>query len=243
VKSKNIWRLLLALLAGGSLLMIGCGVAPTQTTSPLPTPSKVNTPTPPQPQEAPSAEPTEVEEETVDDIQNPQTAGLIEKARADLSSRLQIEAGHINLESVEAVQWRDSSLGCARPGRSYLTVITPGYLIMLEANGQVYEYHTSENHIVHCDDTAPPLDREVKPEAPLIEATRTDLAQRLNIAADQIQVRSVEARQWPDGSLGCPQPGMMYAQVISPGFQIILSAEGQEYDYRTDLQRVLLCAP
>jgi hypothetical protein len=33
----------------------------------------------------------------------------------------------------------------------------------------------------------------------------------------------------------------MYAQVITSGYQIILSAEGQTYDYRTDGSNVRLC--
>ena len=30
----------------------------------------------------------------------------------------------------------------------YAQVITPGYLITLEANGQQYEYHTNETNVV-----------------------------------------------------------------------------------------------
>jgi hypothetical protein len=190
-----------------------------------------------------TAEPTQDVRGTMDDSPIPEATNLIEQAKQDLKSRLQIEAGRINLESVKTVQWRDSSLGCPQPGRSYLTVITPGYLIVLEVDGQHYEYHASESHVVHCDDPPPPPDGAKQPESSLTEAAKSDLAQRLNINSDQIEVRAIESRQWPDASLGCPQPGMMYAQVITPGFQIILSAAGQEYDYRTDLQRAVLCEP
>jgi hypothetical protein len=150
VKSGHCWSLLLALLAGCSLLLAGCGVAPTQTTSPLPTPPRVNTAAPLQPKETPTAEPTQVEEETMDDSPDPQAAGLIEQAREDLSSRLQIEAGRINLESVEAVQWRDSSLGCPQKGRNYLTVITPGFQIILSAEGKEYDYRTDLQRVLLC---------------------------------------------------------------------------------------------
>ncbi len=242
MKSGHFWPYLLALLAGYSLLLVtGCGVAPTQTMSPIPTPTSVNAPTPAQPEASVTPEPTQVDEETMDDSPIPEATSLIEQARQDLKSRLQIEDSRISLGSVEAVQWRDSSLGCPQPGRSYLTVITPGYLIVLEADGQPYEYHASENQVVYCDDSVPPYAGEEKPENTLIEAAKTDLARRLIINADQIEVRAVESRQWPDASLGCPQPDMMYAQVIIQGFQIILSVEGQEFDYRTDLQRAILC--
>lgn len=37
-------------------------------------------------------------------------------------------------------------------------------------------------------------------------------------------------------SLGCPQPGMVYAEVLTPGYLILLEANNDEYEYHTDLQ-------
>lgn len=67
-----------------------------------------------------------------------------------------------------------------------------------------------------------------------IAAAIADLAGRLGIASDRISVVSAEAVSWPDGSLGCPQPGMMYPQVITEGYRVILAAEGKEYAYHGD---------
>jgi hypothetical protein len=58
--------------------------------------------------------------------------------------------GDIAVRSIQEVQWRDGSLGCPQPGMNYIMVITPGYLIMLEAKGQAYEYHTSLDTVVWC---------------------------------------------------------------------------------------------
>ena len=58
-----------------------------------------------------------------------------------------------------------------------------------------------------------------------------------------IKVVSVEAVQWPDTSLGCPQPDMMYAQVVTPGYRIILEAGGQVYEYHSAGAGVGLCQP
>ena len=65
----------------------------------------------------------------------------------------------------------------------------------------------------------------------LVEQAKKDLAKRLSISVNQITVVQARAVTWPDSSLGCPKPGMMYMMVLSPGFQIILSAEGREYNY------------
>ena len=63
-----------------------------------------------------------------------------------------------------------------------------------------------------------------------------DLAAQLKLAPDKIQVVSVEEVDWPDTSMGCPQPGMFYAQVIMQGYRIVLAAEGKQVEYHSDLQ-------
>lgn len=75
-----------------------------------------------------------------------------------------------------------------------------------------------------------------------LRLAEADLAARLNVPSNDIEVVRVEAVEWSDTSLGCPQPGMVYAQVITPGFRLVLEAEGQKYEYHTDGERtVVLC--
>ncbi len=94
--------------------------------------------------------------------------------------------------------------------------------------------------------TVTPQATEVKPPAKaerVVQLARQDLAQKLGLEGEAIRLVSVEAVEWSDTSLGCPQPGMMYAQVITPGFRVVLAAQGQTYEYHTDLERsVVLCA-
>ncbi len=70
-----------------------------------------------------------------------------------------------------------------------------------------------------------------------------DLANQLGIAPTAITVREVSEAEWPDASLGCPQPGMMYTQVITYGQQIILEADGRTYEYHASRGHVVLCRP
>ena len=67
-----------------------------------------------------------------------------------------------------------------------------------------------------------------------LAAAIDDLSQQLNVPPDQISLVSTEAKQWSDSSLGCPQEGFMYAQVITPGYLIVLEADGVEYQYHTN---------
>lgn len=68
-------------------------------------------------------------------------------------------------------------------------------------------------------------------EARLVRAAVADCAGRLGVDVDQVHVvRAVEVT-WRDASLGCPQPGRLYAQVLTPGVLVELDVEGARYDY------------
>lgn len=77
-----------------------------------------------------------------------------------------------------------------------------------------------------------------------IRIARADLAERLGIAEDEIKVLEARAMVWPDASLGCPQPGMVYIQILVEGGLIRLEAGGREYNYHSggDAQP-FLCEP
>ena len=77
--------------------------------------------------------------------------------------------------------------------------------------------------------------------------SRRDLAERLNIDPSVITVVSVEAVDWPDGCLGVQTPGVMCTMVITPGYRVILEADGKQYEYHTnasgDAVRLATVAP
>jgi hypothetical protein len=50
-----------------------------------------------------------------------------------------------------------------------------------------------------------------------------------------ITVVVLEAVDWPDSSLGCPEDGMFYAQVITPGYRIVVDVDGERTVIHTDL--------
>lgn len=83
---------------------------------------------------------------------------LVQMATADLAQRLSISTDQISLVEAIEVEWSDSSLDCPQPGMEYLQVITPGYRILLEANGIQYEYHSNrDTYIIFCDNTNPSI--------------------------------------------------------------------------------------
>ena len=76
-----------------------------------------------------------------------------------------------------------------------------------------------------------PADQEVQN---LIELTTQDLAARLGVSLAEISVVEAMPVEWSDSSLDCPQEGMSYLQVITPGYRIVLQANSQAHEYHTN---------
>ena len=68
-----------------------------------------------------------------------------------------------------------------------------------------------------------------------------DLAQRLEVAEDEVRVVSMEEVTWRDGSLGCAQEGMMYTQALVNGSRIVLDVDARTYEYHQGQGRVFWC--
>lgn len=68
----------------------------------------------------------------------------------------------------------------------------------------------------------------------LVDAMRADLLTRAKVDPDRLRVIYFQAVTWPDGSLGCPQPGMAYTMALVDGYQVIFAdADGREYFYHS----------
>ena len=70
------------------------------------------------------------------------------------------------------------------------------------------------------------------------------LAGELGVAVAGLKVVSTTAMTWSDASLGCPQPDMGYAQVVTPGYLVLFrDSEGTEYKVHTneDCSSVIVC--
>lgn len=67
--------------------------------------------------------------------------------------------------------------------------------------------------------------------AGLVDAAVSDLADRFGVGTNEITVVSAETVTWDDASLGCPQPGEVYAQVRTEGARVVLEHEDTSYAY------------
>ena len=73
--------------------------------------------------------------------------GAVENARKDLASRLKIDAAEIKERSVEDSDFPDMSLGAAEDGEMSGQMISRGWRIQLEAQGQTFEYRADKNQV------------------------------------------------------------------------------------------------
>jgi hypothetical protein len=71
---------------------------------------------------------------------------------------------------------------------------------------------------------------------------RKTLAQKLGLAEDRILVEETLAVEWPNAGLGCPQKGMVYAQVVTPGHRVRLRVGDRTYDVHVGHGRAVVCA-
>ncbi len=170
---------------------------------------------------------------------------LIAMAKQDLSARLSLPMSEIALVSSVEMLWPDSTLGCPQTEGATTLIQIPGYRIILQAAGAQYEYHTDkEQTMVHCDSkssTGSSGSSSSELNA-LIEKARQDLSTRMAIALTEIKLVEATEVVWPDAGLGCGKADMMYAQMLTPGYRIVLSNGGAQYEYHTNKkQNIIFC--
>jgi hypothetical protein len=80
-------------------------------------------------------------------------------------------------------------------------------------------------------------------EDPAVAMARSDLATRLQVRPEAVNVIERTEKTWPNGSLGCPQPGMQYTQSLVEGSLLVLEVQGDRYNYHAGGGRdYFLCA-
>ena len=156
----------------------------------------------------------------------------------DLALHLEINPDQVKVISFLKEEWPDSCLGLAAADEMCLQVITPGFRVLLGANGLRFEYHTDQSGGILrvIGDTVlepikPGLDLD---KSKAILGAMQALNQANGIPLNEIQVTSVEAAQWPDSCLGLARSDEMCAEVITPGWKIILDTADNIYIFHTD---------
>ncbi len=83
------------------------------------------------------------------------------------------------------------------------------------------------------------LDEDARQAA--LDLARTALAKTLAVGPDELEVVDATPVEWPDAALGCPEKGIVYAQMIVPGYRIRLRADGVTHDVHVGAGRAVVC--
>ncbi|MFX0538657.1 hypothetical protein ACQBAT_13870 [Ornithinimicrobium sp. Y1847] len=78
-----------------------------------------------------------------------------------------------------------------------------------------------------------PSDVAEKPEVQ--EAVAAE-AQRRSVEESEVEIVDYREVTWRDGSLGCPEAGMMYTQALVPGALLVLEVDGEKASYHAGRQ-------
>jgi hypothetical protein len=148
-------------------------------------------------------------------------------AVTSLSDQLSLAVDQIKLVSTEAVTWPDGCLGIVRVGVMCTQAEVPGFKIILDAEGQEYEYHTNEDGSVVL------LAEGDQNSGAVEDMVIKQLAANLGLQESDITVVSSKEIEFGDACLGVAMEGVMCAQVVTPGRITVLEANGVEYEYHT----------
>lgn len=86
---------------------------------------------------------------------------------------------------------------------------------------------------VPVTEIVPTIVAEILPPEVAVEI-QNQISETLGVQVDQIQIDTVEHRDWPDGCLGLPGPDEACTEVITPGWLVVFNVSGTEYRYRVD---------
>jgi len=76
-----------------------------------------------------------------------------------------------------------------------------------------------------------------------VALARTQLSNELKIDAGTIETLSSEPQSWPDSSLGCGRRGTQAAQVVTPGFAVLLKTPSGNYRVHAAANYAVVCGP
>ena len=82
------------------------------------------------------------------------------------------------------------------------------------------------------DDAAPRPDDDITiSDSREVALAIADAEERTDVAAGDIEVVEFALVTWPDGAIGCPEPGVVYTQALVDGYRIVLDADGTQLTY------------
>lgn len=165
----------------------------------------------------------------------------IKAAAQRLANMQNVDLQEIEVMDYESENWSDSCLGLAQPGEMCLQVITPGWRIEFQAEGEEFVYHTDKSgdslRLAFSSTPLEPPPSDFSPGEelpPAVRAAVDKLSEILTLDPGEIEIVSAQQTTWSDSCLGLGGPEELCLQVITPGWEVTLSAQGKEFELHTN---------
>ncbi len=149
-------------------------------------------------------------------------------AQQILAATLGLPVEAVTVVRVEPVDWPDGCLGLGGVDELCSEAIVPGYAVTLLAIDQVYDYRTDQ------------IGSIIRPQAAAMQsavmAARQALAGKLGLSspAEALVVEAQEV-EWSSSCLGLPPLEGECSDEVTPGYRIVLVANGLRYTYHANL--------
>lgn len=159
-------------------------------------------------------------------------------ARQTVATALGLDLSAAQVISTEPLDFSDASLDCPEPGAAYAQVITPGFRILVEANGRRFDVRVAGTGGRICyrrkPSAGPQSDGGIGPRE-LGEAARQDLALRLGVLPETITVTGLHRLKSGETLAGCGEVCALDEPPSSCGLGVRLRVAGQDgeqdFDY------------
>jgi putative hemolysin len=220
---RQFYYVLIGLVLSGGLLMSAC----TPASSPQPEPSASAA----QPSRPAGPSQTPAPANTSSNLANPASVNCVQKGNR-LEIRTAADGSQVGIcifpDGSQCEEWAffrgECAQGTLTPATANPTATVPGMTETPQAPaGPALTATPAQNGSID-----PAVQKQV------VGAAQALLAKKLNVKASQISLVSIAPVSWPDSCLGLPGPQEMCAQMITDGFKVVLSVNGQNYTLHTD---------
>jgi hypothetical protein len=127
-------------------------------------------------------------------------------------------------------------------------VITEGFVVVFAlSDGTKRRVHVAGSKAIVCDrggiPNVPRIALPARDVGSVSEKAREDLAQRLGVPPEDIQVVKLSRVQWADSAMDCAVPGEAIDPSPVSGYLLQLRYNDREFTYHADSERVRACPP
>ena len=120
------------------------------------------------------------------------------------------------------------------PAKSIRSILLVGLLANVAACEATDDQQPVEPSLTDSEQSTDPERKIVASPMNLngqIKFSKEDLAQRLDVPPESVELSGARQVTWRSGALGCPEPGMNYTEALVPGAVIYLQVDNTIHAY------------